>query len=355
MRILSALALLALSTLALGDSPAPPTTYEVESPNKQFVFVMIPPITLEEELKLLSQEGGEKLRQVRGLRSVSGMYRNDGSSEPLWTVSWYAAAVEIFSDGVHLVRHGAWASETANEAISFFEKDKLIRSYRISELVRDKTKLKRTVSHFFWSEDQRLEDSTLRYTLLTVDNGLYVFDVTTGKILSMKARHKMPAARSQVAAVPLPPPAPPKLPESAIGLGDPADQAAVKTQVERLLVAVGDHDYETLRGMFLPGGNVGFASLRNGAWVTGSKSVDDWIADEKQNGNPQKYSERASKFRIQIFDGHLANVVAEATLNRDGVPKSRNMDNFILIKQADGWKFLTASYTATPIGSQPTQ
>ena len=39
----------------------------------------------------------------------SGLYRNDGSRDPLWTFDWYAYNVDVAADGVHLVRHGALA------------------------------------------------------------------------------------------------------------------------------------------------------------------------------------------------------------------------------------------------------
>ena len=191
-RVLSAMTLLMLSSGAAGDSPARPSTYQVVSADQKFVFVMVPPYSLDEELKFWNESFGEKVRQIRSVHGVSGMYRNDGSSEPLWTVSWYAFGTEIFSDGVHLVRHGPWASKTSDEGISFFAKDRLIRTYRVSELVKDKSKLERSVSHFEWSADDRLDDGMLRYTLLTVDRRCYVFDVTTGEILSMTSRRTLP-------------------------------------------------------------------------------------------------------------------------------------------------------------------
>jgi hypothetical protein len=30
------------------------------------------------------------------------LYRNDGSTTPLWTVDWYAHSVLLPSDGIHL-------------------------------------------------------------------------------------------------------------------------------------------------------------------------------------------------------------------------------------------------------------
>lgn len=180
----AAVALLLHASRAAGDSIVPPSTHETISGNGQFVFVMIPPIPLDEELKRWNEAFGAKIREIRAVHNVSGMYRNNGSSKPLWTVDWYAHGVEIFSDGVHLIRHGPWASRVADEAITFFAQGRLLRKYRVSDLVKDRRKLQRSVSHFSWSTDSKLDDDQLRYTLITVDHRCHVFDATTGEIIS---------------------------------------------------------------------------------------------------------------------------------------------------------------------------
>ncbi len=188
----AAIAGMLMAAKASGDSPAPPSTHETISTNQQYVFVMVPPVPLDEELKKWNETYGAKIRRIRAMHGVSGMYRNDGASEPLWTVDWYAHGVEIFSDGTHLIRHGPWASRVTDEAISFFSKDKLLRKYSVSDLVKDRRKLQRTVSHFSWSLDSRLDDDGLRYTLITVDHRCYVFDAATGEIISVTSRRKLP-------------------------------------------------------------------------------------------------------------------------------------------------------------------
>ena len=117
--------------------------------------------------------------------TLSGLYRDDGSAEPLWTVNWYAHGVEVASDGVHLVRHGPFAASTDQEALSFFADGRLLRTYLIRELVDNPLLLKRTASHFFWQKDGRFEDPRLEYTLTTHDGNRFVFDVRTGAIVSV--------------------------------------------------------------------------------------------------------------------------------------------------------------------------
>jgi hypothetical protein len=123
-------------------------------------------------------------RGIRRAYSQSGMYRNDGSLVPLWTVDWYAFKVDIASDGVHLIRHGPWATFTHEEAISFFANGQLLRTHLIQELVDDDTKLRRSVSHFLWREDGRFDDAAFSYALKTKDGNRFVFDARTGEIVS---------------------------------------------------------------------------------------------------------------------------------------------------------------------------
>ena len=111
---------------AHGDSLKPPCSYKKASPNGQYLLVMIAPMPLELDVKPWDEEVAAKIREIRGAYTRSGLYRNDGSTEPLWTIDWYAHNVEIESDGVHLIRMGPWASSTDTEAFSFFANGELM-------------------------------------------------------------------------------------------------------------------------------------------------------------------------------------------------------------------------------------
>ena len=102
-------------------------------------------------------EGGYRVQLVEGTWKirwgvadapypVSGLYRNDGSLEPLWSVPWYSFSVAVADDGEHLVRYGPWPSSTAELAVAFYRRGELIRAYRIDELVRSPEVLPRSVS-----------------------------------------------------------------------------------------------------------------------------------------------------------------------------------------------------------------
>lgn len=189
-RCLLALVWLTASSPALADSPARPQSYKKVAPGGKFVFVMIAPKTVEEDGQPWNEETASGIREIRRVYTQSGMYRNDGSAEPLWTVDWYARGIDLTPDGVHLIRPGPWAwlrndksPDLGVEAVSFFASGRLLRTYKVGELVDDVIRVKRSVSHYQWEQEGRVSGE-FEYTITTLDGNRFVFDVRTGEIIS---------------------------------------------------------------------------------------------------------------------------------------------------------------------------
>ena len=144
------------------DSPAQPRAYEIATTDGTHLFRMFPP-------------GG---RSPAGQRS--GLYRT-GSDDPLWTVNWYAPAVELSRDGRYLVRRGPWASSFDDLAIAFYDRGRLLNAYAIHELVPDRDSVQRSVSHFTWLRKLEVDADALRTVLATHDT-VYEFDLRTGQM-----------------------------------------------------------------------------------------------------------------------------------------------------------------------------
>jgi hypothetical protein len=134
----------------------------------------------------IKYDGGEKAKRIRAKYSKSGMYLNDGSTTPLWTVDWYSDFVRIASDGIHLIRSGPWARKASDEAYTFFANGKKIRSYKIRNLVKSIKDLPHTASHFSWQarDSGKLDETKFTFSVSTLNNEHYVFDYRTGKRLS---------------------------------------------------------------------------------------------------------------------------------------------------------------------------
>lgn len=171
---------------ALADSPAPASSYAVEAEGGQYVFVMLAPLTLDEELSFWNEKHGSQIHDIRQKYSASGLYSTGDTTSPIWTVDWYAHSVLPFSDGIHLVREGPWARSRGDEAVSFFANGKLLKSYSISDLKISRWAMQHTVSHFFWRDETSVDDPKLTYEIKPRKGKAIVFDVTTGEIVNAK-------------------------------------------------------------------------------------------------------------------------------------------------------------------------
>ncbi len=164
------------------DSLLPPRSYKEVLPSGKFIFVMLVP------KDAWNYDQSIRNSEVHPDYTRSGMYRNDGSTEPIWTVEWYSHGVDLAQDGVHLIRPGPWAWLRENtpaldvEAVSFFANGQLLRTYQVGELVNNPGSFQQTVSHYWWQREGRLTGE-YEYTIMTLDGNRFVFDVRTGEIV----------------------------------------------------------------------------------------------------------------------------------------------------------------------------
>jgi LPXTG-motif cell wall-anchored protein len=186
---------LVMAPHANADSVAGPWSYRIVSADGRFVFVMLAPGTSDPRW---GGDMGKEIRAVREKYKQSGLYRNDGSDIPIWTLDWYSHSIEIASDGVHLIRKHTGPSYDRNdtsprryeqEALSFFANGKLLRTYRIDEIVSNPTSLPHSVSHFQWFARDELDDAKLHYKVWTIEGigggpRWVDFDLTSGELVA---------------------------------------------------------------------------------------------------------------------------------------------------------------------------
>lgn len=166
----------------LADTLVPPYSYVKVTPDGRHIFVMIAP---NEQLGRFNQETQDSIRAIRARYTQSGIYPNDGSTTPRWTVDWYSHGVQLASDGIHLVRPGAWTSSTNGEAFALFANGKLVRSYRIADLVDARFMLGRTGGgRVVWLDGSSIDDVASHYIVSTRDGNSFVFNLATGEVVS---------------------------------------------------------------------------------------------------------------------------------------------------------------------------
>ena len=123
--------------------------------------------------------------EIRSQHPQSGLYRNDGSNKPLWTVNWYAFDVEISSDGKYLARWGPWplSNNYSELALAFYEEGREISKYRVNELVAIPELLPHSVSHYMWVKSASFDDQNNLLFVETENGEKYTFDITNGAIM----------------------------------------------------------------------------------------------------------------------------------------------------------------------------
>jgi len=182
----------------LSDTPAEQEPYIIELENSKKFFYMAP------------DSGFVKNKKYENLQS--GLYYNttppqciynvDFKSNPSKQYPWNYAYENIIisSDGTYFVDI-PWAvtvsykyddegnlinfDEIAMEAISFYKNGIHLKTYSVSDLLKDISKARFSVSHVQWENYQKREFDP-KYNLLKIttnDDILYMFDITTGKIV----------------------------------------------------------------------------------------------------------------------------------------------------------------------------
>lgn len=113
----------------------------------------------------------------------SGFYLIDGTSKPVWKINEYLRNSEsaISDDGTYVVT----ASNT-DYGIRFYKHGELIKDYKPWTLVIDKSKggIVSDTPYYIWLKNTKYYSDKNLLFLKTIDDILYVFDITTGEIMA---------------------------------------------------------------------------------------------------------------------------------------------------------------------------
>ena len=126
------------------------------------------------------------------------------------------------------------------------------------------------------------------------------------------------------------------------------EEKEIISAVEHFLVAAGNYNIDAMDEMIVEKAILGIVRLKDGKWEISNLTIEEYF-EEVKNRKIRPYFEPVMDFTIHIDNGHLAFVRADAILYAYGESQSRNIDYFTLIREDGVWKFLSLSYTATPI------
>jgi hypothetical protein len=177
------LIILFLTSNLFADSPAPPESYAVLSHDQKYILVILAP------------EPYDSSSPLRQKYSVSGLYENNGSVSPLWTLpsDFCCPQVDVFNDAKHIVAWNAWPEDygTFDQTVAWFhENGKEIRNYKIQQLVDHPQHLRHSVSHYTWIDKTKVDDKLNRITLWTLNGQIITFDRRTGDVISRSRTFK---------------------------------------------------------------------------------------------------------------------------------------------------------------------
>jgi hypothetical protein len=169
-------------------------TYTTETPDEQFRLVMLSPWpVLEDAVSPVEAASGripysqiERTKELRAKYPRSGLYRNDGSSTPLWTVDWYSDSIALSSDGIHLCSLAGDVQDLSSEALVFYENGEEIRRHTVGDLVRSMKDLSWSFGSYSWKKGFAFnaDNNTLAVTLLNKDR--FSFDIRSGDIIRVE-------------------------------------------------------------------------------------------------------------------------------------------------------------------------
>lgn len=122
------------------------------------------------------------------------------------------------------------------------------------------------------------------------------------------------------------------------------DEEEIKTAIEKLLFAAGNYNIEDLDDMVSDKAMLGISSFKDGVWKNSEISINEFFASVKEIER-SPYREIPTDFDIIVTEGKIALARADCVLYRWGIPQTREINHFTLMKENDVWKFLNISWT----------
>ncbi|MGB5318590.1 nuclear transport factor 2 family protein [Eudoraea sp.] len=126
------------------------------------------------------------------------------------------------------------------------------------------------------------------------------------------------------------------------------DEGKIKTTINELLFAAGNYNIEALDSMMSDKAMLGISRLKEGAWSNSEIVINDFFESVKKREH-SPYSEIPNNYDILITEGQVALARADCILYRWGIPQTREVNHFTLIKENGKWKILNISWTVIDI------
>lgn len=160
------------------------------SSDGQFILVMVSPQSFAEEVEF--SDDNVEVKRIRGTYEQSGLYRNDGSTSPIWTIPFMDVTHEVFlgPQGKYLMLAHDGGSDWSGHLghyVTFYSDGEELASYSDVELFSLVEWILPKVAR---SESDNLvfDPQEMTFTVFGGQGVRIVFDVTSGQVI----RHVSP-------------------------------------------------------------------------------------------------------------------------------------------------------------------
>jgi len=173
---------------ARADEPNTPTPWIAVSEHRTCIFKMIPADW--------PYDGKEKPAK-RPTVGIAYVLDKNGELQELWRMegSYHYEAYISNDESLPRWSWSVWGDDTekySDQAIAFYDRGKLLKDYRVNELIKDVTKLEHSVSHYSWRPEKQTQPTSFgpfwkqtSFHLVMVDKTAYNFETATGKITAV--------------------------------------------------------------------------------------------------------------------------------------------------------------------------
>jgi hypothetical protein len=161
---------------------AHPSSWKQVSDDGRYVLVMVSPLPVDEDAR---DPFDHEIRSIRATYAQSGLYHNDGTNTPLWTIRYWIWTQEVFiaPDGERLVIASDDWFHSYDHVVSFFSNGRELASYSTTDLLSF-ARLKSLINgEPIDCGGMTFDADALTFTTRTQQGEAFTFDVTTGRLI----------------------------------------------------------------------------------------------------------------------------------------------------------------------------
>lgn len=148
---------------------APVRSHQQELGNGKYLLVMIYP----------KDDTGNRNNQLNDIYPQSGLYRNDGSRELIWSLPGPFGGQVFLSDDANSLGSIVFPAEPKGDGVRFYHKGKLVRAYKIEELTRPDT-VQNACPSCLWHGKVEFDQAAQVVAIAANDGRTWRFDLRTG-------------------------------------------------------------------------------------------------------------------------------------------------------------------------------